>query len=157
MDLPVMMNGGVFRSILEMALSISMGFFPSFPNHVVAVNHTPLGSDSTGKNHLGSQGVKLGRLKWVEYLKEVTKPFLDWNVLLHDLFKRLFRQDLLVVSLFRNFLLAERIMRSANCSPVSYPMLPPTHQHHMWDAWDIVAEICLSQLPTLLEDPNAEF
>ncbi|KAG5530805.1 hypothetical protein RHGRI_025695 [Rhododendron griersonianum] len=23
-------------------------------------------------------------------------------------------------------------MRSANCSPISYPMLPPTHQHHMW-------------------------
>ncbi|KAK4342647.1 hypothetical protein RND71_038463 [Anisodus tanguticus] len=74
-----------------------------------------------------------------------------------DLFQRLFRQDLLVASLFRNFLLAERIMRSANCSPISYPMLPPTHQHHMWDAWDMAAEICLSQLPTLVEDPNAEF
>ena len=49
-----------------------------------------------------------------------------------DLFRRLFRQDLLVASLFRNFLLAERIMRSANCSPISHPMLPPTHQHHMW-------------------------
>jgi hypothetical protein len=23
-------------------------------------------------------------------------------------------------------------MRSANCSPISHPMLPPTHQHHMW-------------------------
>ncbi|KAG5552694.1 hypothetical protein RHGRI_010703 [Rhododendron griersonianum] len=75
-------------------------------------------------------------------------------------------------------------MRSANCSPISYPMLPPTHQHHMWyllftcevfllrsllvcfdsfhfphyrDAWDMAAEICLTQLPTLLEDPNADF
>ncbi|KAK6118217.1 hypothetical protein DH2020_048003 [Rehmannia glutinosa] len=74
-----------------------------------------------------------------------------------DLFQRLFRQDLLVASLFRNFLLAERIMRSANCSPISYPKLPSTHQHHMWDAWDMAAEICLSQLPTLVEDPNAEF
>lgn len=41
-------------------------------------------------------------------------------------------QDLLVASLFRNFLLAERIMRATNCSPVSYPQLPPTHQHPMW-------------------------
>lgn len=49
-----------------------------------------------------------------------------------ELFQRLFRQDLLVASLFRNFLLAERIMRSANCSPISHPLLPPTHQHHMW-------------------------
>ncbi|TYH98493.1 hypothetical protein ES332_A11G000100v1 [Gossypium tomentosum] len=26
-----------------------------------------------------------------------------------------------------------------------------------WDAWDMAAEICLSQLPSLVEDPNAEF
>ncbi|CAA3001292.1 regulatory-associated of TOR 1 [Olea europaea subsp. europaea] len=96
----------------------------------------------------------LGELNWI--FTAVTDT-IAWNVLPHDLFQRLFRQDLLVASLFRNFLLAERIMRSANCSPISYPMLPPTHQHHMWDAWDMAAEICLSQLPTLVEDPNAEF
>ena len=49
-----------------------------------------------------------------------------------DLFQRLFRQDLLVASLFRNFLLAERILRAAGCSPRSYPVLPCTHQHHLW-------------------------
>ncbi|KAK2981797.1 hypothetical protein RJ640_010314 [Escallonia rubra] len=96
----------------------------------------------------------LGELNWI--FTAVTDT-IAWNVLPHDLFQRLFRQDLLVASLFRNFLLAERIMRSANCSPISYPMLPPTHQHHMWDAWDMASEICLSQLPTLVEDPNAEF
>ncbi|KAF2305223.1 hypothetical protein GH714_003153 [Hevea brasiliensis] len=26
-----------------------------------------------------------------------------------------------------------------------------------WDAWDMAAEICLSQLPSLVENPNAEF
>ncbi|KAF5750757.1 regulatory-associated protein of TOR 1 isoform X1 [Tripterygium wilfordii] len=96
----------------------------------------------------------LGELNWI--FTAVTDT-IAWNVLLHDLFQRLFRQDLLVASLFRNFLLAERIMRSANCSPISHPMLPPTYQHHMWDAWDMAAEICLSQLPALVEDPNAEF
>lgn len=45
-----------------------------------------------------------------------------------DLFQKLFRQDLLVASLFRNFLLAERIMRSYDCTPVSSPKLPPTYQ-----------------------------
>lgn len=49
-----------------------------------------------------------------------------------DLFQKLFRQDLLVASLFRNFLLAERIMRSYNCTPVSSPRLPPTYMHAMW-------------------------
>ncbi|KAI7996142.1 Regulatory-associated protein of TOR 1 [Camellia lanceoleosa] len=96
----------------------------------------------------------LGELNWI--FTAVTDT-IAWNVLPHDLFQRLFRQDLLVASLFRNFLLAERIMRSANCSPISYPILPPTHQHHMWDAWDMAAEICLSQLPTLVEDPNSDF
>ncbi|XP_006602694.1 regulatory-associated protein of TOR 1-like isoform X4 [Glycine soja] len=96
----------------------------------------------------------LGELNWI--FTAVTDT-IAWNVLPHDLFQRLFRQDLLVASLFRNFLLAERIMRSANCSPVSHPMLPPTHQHHMWDAWDMAAELCLSQLPSLVEDPNSEF
>ena len=56
-------------------------------------------------------------------------------------------QDLLVASLFRNFLLAERIMRANNCTPVSWPKLPPTHQHPMWHAWDMAAEMCLLQLP----------
>ncbi|KAF6174060.1 hypothetical protein GIB67_020242 [Kingdonia uniflora] len=96
----------------------------------------------------------LGELNWI--FTAVTDT-IAWNVLPHDLFQRLFRQDLLVASLFRNFLLAERIMRSANCSPISYPMLPSTHQHHMWDAWDMAAEICLSQIHELVEQPNAEF
>lgn len=49
-------------------------------------------------------------------------------VLFVDLFQRLFRQDLLVASLFRNFLLAERILRSYDCTPVSSPKLPSTYQ-----------------------------
>ncbi|KAJ3680905.1 hypothetical protein LUZ60_015394 [Juncus effusus] len=96
----------------------------------------------------------LGELNWI--FTAITDT-IAWNVLPHELFQRLFRQDLLVASLFRNFLLAERIMRAANCSPVSYPVLPPTHQHHMWDAWDMAAENCLAKLPQLIADPNSEF
>lgn len=95
----------------------------------------------------------LGELNWI--FTAITDT-IAWNVLPRDLFLRLFRQDLLVASLFRNFLLAERIMRAANCSPQSYPRLPPTHKHPMWHAWDMAAEICLSQLPALLKE-SAEF
>lgn len=96
----------------------------------------------------------LGELNWI--FTAITDT-IAWNVLPRELFQRLFRQDLLVASLFRNFLLAERIMRSANCCPQSYPRLPSTHQHPMWHAWDMAAEICLSQLPLLLRDSDAEF
>jgi len=49
----------------------------------------------------------LGELNWI--FTAITDT-IAWNVLPRPLFQRLFRQDLLVASLFRNFLLAERIM-----------------------------------------------
>lgn len=62
---------------------------------------------------------------------------------------------MLVASLFRNFLLAERIMRSYDCSPVSSPKLPPTYQHPMWQAWDLALDLSLAQLPAVLQSEDA--
>merc|ERR1719225_648926 len=42
-------------------------------------------------------------------------------------------------------------MRSYDCTPVSQPSLPSTHQHAMWQAWDFAVDISLSQLPNILE------
>ena len=69
-----------------------------------------------------------------------------------ELFQKLFRQDLLVASLYRNYLLAERIMRSYNCTPESHPYLPPTYQHHLWQAWDLVVDHIMAQLPSLIDE-----
>lgn len=55
-----------------------------------------------------------------------------------------------MASLFRNFLLAERVLRSYDCTPVSHPALPPTYQHPMWQAWDLALDLSLSQLPGVL-------
>ncbi|XP_062080719.1 regulatory-associated protein of TOR 1-like [Humulus lupulus] len=57
----------------------------------------------------------LGELNWIFTAVIDT---IAWNVLPHELFQRLFRQEL--------------------------------------DAWDMAAEICLSQFPSLVEDPTAE-
>ncbi|XP_058531468.1 regulatory-associated protein of mTOR isoform X2 [Ochotona princeps] len=101
---------------------------------------------------LNDRRTPLGELNWI--FTAITDT-IAWNVLPRDLFQKLFRQDLLVASLFRNFLLAERIMRSYNCTPVSSPRLPPTYMHAMWQAWDLAVDICLSQLPTIIDEGTA--
>ncbi|CAO3591263.1 unnamed protein product [Absidia cylindrospora] len=97
----------------------------------------------------------LGELNWI--FTAVTDT-IAWCVLQDqpELFKRLFRQDLMVASMFRNFLLAERIMRSYQCTPISTPKLPDTHDHPMWQAWDLAVDMCLFQLPALLAAENNE-
>ncbi|XP_015778065.1 PREDICTED: regulatory-associated protein of mTOR-like [Acropora digitifera] len=100
---------------------------------------------------LNDRRTPLGELNWI--FTAVTDT-IAWNTLPRDLFHKLFRQDLLVASLFRNFLLAERVMRSYNCTPISHPRLPPTYMHPMWQAWDLAVDICLSQLPDVTENPG---
>ena len=89
-----------------------------------------------------------GELYWI--FTSVTDT-IAWSVLRRPLFKKLFRQDLMVAALFRNFLLADRIMRQYNCTPISNPELPPTHNHPMWDAWDLAIDQCLNQMPEIVE------
>jgi regulatory associated protein of mTOR len=88
-----------------------------------------------------------GELYWI--FTSVTDT-IAWSVLPRPLFKKLFRQDLMVAALFRNFLLADRIMREYNCHPISDPGLPETHNHPMWEAWDLAVDQCLSQMPDIV-------
>lgn len=97
---------------------------------------------------LNDRRTPLGELNWI--FTAITDT-IAWNAMPRGLFQKLFRQDLLVASLFRNFLLAERIMRSYNCTPVSYPSLPPCYNHPMWQAWDLALDHIIGQLPALLE------
>lgn len=94
----------------------------------------------------------LGELNWI--LTAVTDT-IAWTVLPRALFRRFFRDDLMVAALLRNYLLAERIMRFYHCTPVSHPRLPPTHNHPLWDSWDLAVDQCLAQLPTLLAKEQA--
>ncbi|KAJ4520517.1 Target of rapamycin complex 1 subunit kog1 [Exophiala dermatitidis] len=90
----------------------------------------------------------LGELNWI--FTAITDT-IAWNSLPRHLFKKLFRQDLMVAALFRNFLLSERIMRANHCHPISSPPLPETHRHPLWQSWDLAMEMVLAQLPMLRE------
>ena len=102
---------------------------------------------------LNDRRTPLGELNWI--FTAITDT-IAWNVLPHELFQKLFRQDLMVAALFRNFLLAERIMRYFGCHPMSFPVLPPTHHNAMWQAWDLAVDSCLTQLPQLMASTEGE-
>ena len=90
----------------------------------------------------------LGELSWI--FTAVTDT-IAWSSFPREIFNRLFRQDLLVAALFRNFLLAQRIMATYHCTPMSIPELPTTHNHPLWHSWDLAVDECLAQLPELLK------
>ena len=94
----------------------------------------------------------LGELSWI--FTAVTDT-IAWLSFPREIFNRLFRQDLLVAALFRNFLLAQRIMTTYHCTPMSIPELPTTHNHPLWHSWDLAVDACIAQLPDLLEQEAA--
>ncbi|KAI6232468.1 WD-REPEATS-REGION domain-containing protein [Aphelenchoides besseyi] len=85
----------------------------------------------------------LGELNWI--FTAITDT-IAWNALRADSFQRLFRQDLLTASLFRSFLLAERIMIENNCEVVSQPKLPRVSAHPLWDYWEYTLDVFLNNM-----------
>ncbi|KAK3908175.1 Regulatory-associated protein of mTOR [Frankliniella fusca] len=143
-DLPA----DIFTSCLTTPMKIAIRWFV-LQNSARLVPKVNLDLIDKIPGQLNDRRTMLGELNWI--FTAITDT-IAWNTLPRgDLFQKLFRQDLLVASLFRNFLLAERILRSYDCTPVSSPRLPHTHQHPMWHAWDLALDLCLAQLPGVLE------
>ena len=108
-----------------------------------ALLHLPGGPIDTLPGALGDRRSPLGEINWV--FTAITDS-IAWDVLPRELFRWLFRQDLLLASLFRNFLLAQRILARAGLYPVSAPALPPMHHHPLWESFDLVIEAALCEV-----------
>ena len=134
----------VFTSCLTSPIDIALRYFimnHQLPNNVTADMVLQLPGD------LKDRRTPLGELNWI--FTAITDT-IAWTSFSREIFTRLYRCDLLIASLFRNFLLAERIMKDYNCTPHTYPALPPTNTHSLWATWDLAVDTCLRQLPELL-------
>ncbi|KAF7302526.1 WD-REPEATS-REGION domain-containing protein [Mycena chlorophos] len=141
----------LFTSCLTSPIDIALRYYimhHQLPNNITAdmVMHLP--------GDLKDRKTPLGELNWI--FTAITDT-IAWTTFSRDVFTRLYRCDLLIASLFRNFLLAERIMKNYHCTPHTYPPLPATNTHPLWATWDLAVDACLRQLPNLTpasNDPN---
>lgn len=92
---------------------------------------------------LSKRNTPLGELAWI--YTTITDT-IAYDILPRDQFQRLLRHDLTVATLFRNFLLAQRIMRSLGCTAVSVPNVPENYQHPLWKVFDAALESTLTQV-----------
>ncbi|KAJ2417118.1 Target of rapamycin complex 1 subunit kog1 [Coemansia sp. IMI 209128] len=91
----------------------------------------------------------IGELNWI--FTSITDT-IAWSTMPREQFRKFFRQDMAVASLYRNFMLADRVMRFYGVHPQVTPPMPPTHKHPLWDSLDLEIDMCLQQLPRLLRD-----
>ncbi|KAI0370082.1 hypothetical protein BV20DRAFT_1113337 [Pilatotrama ljubarskyi] len=141
----------LFTSCLTSPIDIALRYFlltNQLPNEISTDQVMQLPGD------LKDRRTPLGELNWI--FTAITDT-IAWTTFPREVFTRLYRSDLLIASLFRNFLLAERIMKNYHCTPHTYPPLPPTNTHPLWASWDLAVDACLRQLPSLLKntDPSA--
>ena len=144
--LPVdpLMPSDLFTSILTMPIKVSILFFSSKNKHKVPwAENITLDKIDALPGKIADRRSLVGELNWV--FTAITDT-IAWTTLPRDLFLRLFRQDLLVASLFRNFLLADRLMRHYGCVPVSHPALPSTYKHHLWLSWESTLNSLLKEM-----------
>ncbi|TKA26001.1 hypothetical protein B0A50_05513 [Salinomyces thailandicus] len=145
------LSADVFTSCLTTPIAMAVRFF-LLQNPLPSTNTISLDTARNIPGKVSERRTPLGELNWI--FTAITDT-IAWNCLSKPLFKKLFRQDLMVAALFRNFLLAQRVMRIYHCHPVSYPAIPDTHNHPLWQSWDLAVEMILAQLPKLVEQQKA--
>jgi len=139
----------LFTACLTTPIEMTLWFFVL--QNPLRTNLTPERAKKL-PGRLQERRTPLGELNWI--FTAITDT-IAWTSLPRPLFRKFFRQDLMVAALFRNFILAQRIMVVYGCHPQSYPALPDTHQHPLWESLDLAVDLALSQLP-MLEKKESE-
>ena len=138
-DLPA----DLFTSCVTSPIEMSIRYFLL---HNPMRSDIPLDISAKMPGKIADRKSPLGELTWIFTSVADT---IAWNMIPRHLFQRLFRHDLVLAAIFRGFLLAERIMRRYNCTPISVPALPACFNHPLWDSWDLALDRCLAQMPAL--------
>ncbi|KAH8662333.1 WD repeat domain-containing protein mip1 [Xylariales sp. PMI_506] len=133
----------LFTACLTTPIEMALWFFVL--QNPLKTNLTPERAKKL-PGRLQERRTPLGELNWI--FTAITDT-IAWTSLPRELFRKFFRQDLMVAALFRNFILAQRIMMVYGCHPQSFPALPDTHQHPLWESWDLAVDLALAQLPML--------
>ncbi|KPA79470.1 hypothetical protein ABB37_05303 [Leptomonas pyrrhocoris] len=138
----------LLTSCLTTPLKMALEWYIGFSFHALLLPHvtTEMLRNIPGDNN--DRKSPRGELNWI--LSAVTDT-IAWCTLPPAQFHYLFRQDTAVKGLFRNCILADRLLRESGCTPVTYPALSEeTHLHSMWEVWEYTVDKCVSQLPRLL-------
>lgn len=136
----------IFTSCLTTPISIALRWLVLQNPYSLGDVNLELSENIPGKE--GDRKTPKGELYWI--FTAITDT-IAWSSLPSLTFQKIFRQDMLKASLFRNFLLARRIMKTFSCTCQSWPILPDTTNHDLWKMWDTSAEMCLIHVSKLLK------
>uniref|UniRef100_A0A1I7TH01 Raptor_N domain-containing protein n=1 Tax=Caenorhabditis tropicalis TaxID=1561998 RepID=A0A1I7TH01_9PELO len=140
----------LFTSCLTTPIRTSLAFHLSHSEHR---NEYPENILDMIPGNLAERRTVLGELNWIFTAITDTIAFTSIET---ESFQKLFRQDLLLATLFRSFLLAQRVMSKFDVLPVSQPALKDTSKHELWQCWDQTMDMVLDYCRELIYVKESE-
>lgn len=138
----------MLTSCLTTPLKMALEWYIGFSYHALLLPKVSVDMIRNMPGDLNDRKSPRGELNWI--LNAVTDT-IAWCTLPPAQFHYLFRQDTTVKGLFRNSILADRLLREAGCTPVTHPPLSEeAHLHPMWELWEYTVDKCVSQLPLIM-------